>query len=184
MEDIMIPLEKVVNSGLTINEYLVLYNVATNDSISAYLKDIPMTLCSLESKGFLKLIGGSVHMRERASEFFTIEMDLFDLWVETYPTQVKTKYGRRRALSPKDGSSILGKRLKKKWNQIFKKNTEAQKQAIKVLELQICDMQKSGELEYMVEATRWLNEGYHEKYSYLLDNENEIDNIYGSEDYM
>ena len=41
----------------------------------------------------------------------------------------------------------------------------------------------SGDLEYMVEAARWLNEGYHEKYSYLLDNDTGT-NKYENEDYM
>ena len=35
----------------------------------------------------------------------------------------------------------------------------------------------------MVEATRWLNEGYHEKYSYLID-QDKGDNLYENEDYM
>ena len=41
---------------------------------------------------------------------------------------------------------------------------------------------KSGELEFMVEATRWLNEGYHEKYSFLL--EEDVHEAYSNEDYM
>lgn len=78
---------------------------------------------------------------------------------------------------------MLGKRLKKKWNSIFKKNIEAEEKAIKVLQLQVKQMEKSGDLEYMVEATRWLNEGYHEKYSYLLDQDTGA-NKYEDEDYL
>lgn len=66
---------------------------------------------------------------------------------------------------------------------IFKKDIVAQENAIKVLELQLEDMKKSGDLEFMVEATRWLNEGYHEKYSYLLDDDHS-ENQYKNEDYL
>ena len=68
-------------------------------------------------------------------------------------------------------------------DRIFKKDTGKQRQAIDVLALQVKDMKRSGDLEYMVEAARWLNEGYHEKYSYLLES-NTNNNKYENEDYM
>ena len=36
----------------------------------------------------------------------------------------------------------------------------------------------------MVEARRWLNEGYHEKYSFLVDDGIVPENKYSNEDYM
>jgi hypothetical protein len=33
---------------------------------------------------------------------------------------------------------------------------------------------KSDDLEYMVEATRWLNGGYHEKMEYLLEEKTDV----------
>lgn len=183
MDDILIPVNKIEKAGLTIDEYLVLYNISTNESISHLINNVMMTLICLEKKGFVKLTDSKIFLRDRSSEFFAVNNDLFDVWISTYPTMVKTKTNRRRALSPSDATSILGKKLKAKWKNIFKNNILKQKKAIKVLEYQISDMQKSGDLEYMVEATRWLNEGYHEKYSYLLEEER-IDNIYKNENYL
>ena len=122
-------------------------------------------------------------LRDKASVFFADESDLFIKWLRTYPTSVKKKHGGNRALSPADEKTILGEKLRKKWDQIFRKDTQKQQLAIRVLELEVKDKTKSGDLEYMVEATRWLNEGYHEKYSYLLDQDTG-DNKYANEDYM
>ena len=66
---------------------------------------------------------------------------------------------------------------------MFKKDIRAQEKAIGVLERQISADTKSGDMEYFVEASRWLNEGYHEKYSYLLD-ENQAARKYDNEYYM
>jgi len=45
------------------------------------------------------------------------------------------------------------------------------------------ELKKSGDTEYMVEAHRWLNEGFHEKYAYLLD-DSHSDIKYENEDYL
>ena len=183
MDNITIPIDSVVENGLLINEYLVLYNIANGESITGLIECGVQTLTELEKKGFIKLIGSQIHLREKSLIFFAINDDLFLQWLEIYPTMVKRRHGGKRALSPASADTILGKRLEKKWRSIFKRDIEAQQQAIRVLELQVKDMNKSGDLEYMVEAARWLNEGYHEKYSYLLDSDTGP-NLYENEDYM
>jgi hypothetical protein len=125
-----------------------------------------------------------VFIRDKAEVFFSIKKDKFDEWLQIYPTTVKKRFGGSRALSPADSNTILGRKLKIKWNKIFKKNTEAEEKAIKVLQLQIKQMEKSGDLQFMVEATRWLNEGYHQKYEYLIDEEYTKGSRYESEDYL
>ena len=136
-----------------------------------------------ENKGFIKVSKDGVFLRDKASIFFAINDNLFVKWLNTYPTSVRKKFGGNRALSPADPDTILGLKLRKKWDIVFKKDTQKQQLAIKVLELEVKDKTKSGDLEYMVEATRWLNEGYHEKYSYLID-QDKGDNLYENEDYM
>ena len=166
MDDITIPVDKVVKNGLNITEYLSLYNIASGYTISKLVSDPIKSLISLEE-----------------NVFFTVDEDLFTEWLNTYPTMVMRKHGGKRALSPAGASTILGKKLRAKWDRIFKKDTGKQRQAIDVLALQVKDMKRSGDLEYMVEAARWLNEGYHEKYSYLLES-NTNNNKYENEDYM
>lgn len=183
MDNITIPVDDVVKHGLTINEYLMLYNVATNGSISGLIDNTFPALAGLEQKGFIKLADGQIHLRDKASVFFAQDDSLFLKWLKTYPTAVQRKYGGKRALSPANADTILGKRLQRKWKQVFKNNVEKQELAIRVLELQIQQDTRSGQLEYFVEATRWLNEGYHEKYSYLVEEER-APSSYDNEDYM
>jgi hypothetical protein len=184
MNKIVITLEVLQKQGLTINEYLVLYNIVNDYSISTFLDYGFKELISLEDKGFVKLIGHDIHLRDKTTSLFSInETDLFAKWLKTYPVKVTKKFGGSRSLSPASDDTILGQKLKKKWSLIFKKDVKAQEKAIKVLEYQLEDMKKSGDLEYMVEAARWLNEGYHEKYSYLVD-EGRSPNKYKNEDYL
>tara|TARA_R110002124_G_scaffold277751_1_gene449375 strand:- start:62 stop:613 length:552 start_codon:yes stop_codon:yes gene_type:complete len=183
MDNIILPIDDIVKNDLSINEYLILYSIANNNALSGIIDSDVVALVNLEKKGFIKISNGELFLRDKASVFFAEANDLFIKWLETYPVMVKKTHGGKRALSPANADTILGKKLSKKWKAVFKKDTDAQKQAIRVLELEVIEKTKSGDLEYMVEAARWLNEGYHEKYSYLLDNDTGI-NKYENEDYM
>lgn len=183
MNNISLPIDDIIKNDISINEYLLLYNIANGFIISGLLDTGLDTLTMLERKGFIKIIDDELHLREKASIFFVVNDDLFSVWLKTYPTSVKKRFGGQRALSPASKNTILGKKLEKKWNMIFKKDIMKQKEAIRVLELYISDLKKSGDLEYAVEATRFLNEGYHEKYSYLLDEE-KVSSQYNDEDYL
>ncbi|MDG1558987.1 MAG: hypothetical protein P8R03_05665, partial [Candidatus Poseidoniaceae archaeon] len=55
-------------------------------------------------------------------------------------------------------------------------NPKAQDKAIRVLEAEVAMRIKANDLEYMVEAARWLNGGYHEKYEYLLEEKTDVTN--------
>ncbi len=183
MDNITLPIDDIVKNKISINEYLILYNIANGSCISGLLDTTMNSLVNLEKKGFIKIMKDGLHLREKSSVFFAVNEDLFSEWLRTYPTSVKKRFGGQRALSPASEDTILGNKLRKKWNLIFKKDTMKQREAIRVLELEVKDKTKSGDLEYMVEATRWLNEGYHEKYSYLLDQDTNV-NQYENEDYL
>ena len=184
MNDIVIPMKLLKKVGLTINEYLILYNIANKHCISEEFQFDLDQLVDLESKGFIKLTSTGMFLRNKSDVFFSIERDPFAEWLSIYPTKVKKSTGATRALSPNSPDTILGKNLRKKWNQNFKKNILAEEKAIKVLHLQVQQMEASGDLQWMVEATRWLNQGYHEKYDYLLDDEQDDRNKYEDEDYL
>jgi hypothetical protein len=184
MNDIVIPMDILNKYNLTINEYLILYNLVNGESISLIFDQTVDQLVKLESKGFIKLSEGEVFIREKTGKIFSITQDFFLKWLDLYPVKIKkTSSFGTRALSPAGADTIMGKRLRNKWNQVFKKDIKAQETAVKVLELHLKDLKKGGDLEYMVEAHRWLNEGYHEKYSYLLD-DGHSDIKYENEDYM
>jgi len=183
MDNIKLPIDKIVENDLNINEYLVLYNIANNNVIQGLIDLSVNTLVTLEKKGFIKIDGERLVLRDKSSVFFTVNEDLFGKWLKTYPTAVQRKYGGKRALSPASKDTILGLKLEKKWKTLFKSDVLAQEKAIRVLELQVKQDERSGSLEYFVEATRWLNEGFHEKYSYLLEEER-ASSQYENEDYL
>ena len=186
MKTIIIDLDLLKKIDLNINEYLILYDIANNYSISSIFNYNTTDLLSLQEKAFIKLTENDIYLRAKANSIFSVNEDLFKEWLELYPTNVKKKDGGTRALSPSTVDTILGNKLKTKWNTIFKKDRDKQLFAIKVLRAEIESKRKSGDLEYMVEAYRWLNEGFHEKFSYLVEsNEKEEDNKrYESEDWI
>jgi hypothetical protein len=168
--DITLPVDKIRTIGLTINEYLILYDLANDNEITNILEFTLENLVKLESKGFLKMTKEGIVLRSKSSRLFADGTeDLFVEWLAAYPVNVKKSNGSSRALSPASENTLLGKALRKKWDTLFRKDTNAMLKAIKVLKLEVKMREKSGELEYMVEATRWLNEGYFEKYEYLID---------------
>ena len=130
-------------------------------------------------------------MRHKTDDLFSTKEDFFLKWLLSYPIKVNKSHGGTRALSPASDETILGKKLRAKWVKIFKGNPEGEKDAIKVLDAEVLMRKKSGDLEYMVEAARWLNEGYHEKNSYLISEPEEgavpevgSTNYNNEEDYM
>lgn len=182
-ENITIDIQSLSKHGININEYLTLFDVANSNNISMIFNYGLSEIESLEKKGLIKISEGRIHLRGNAFELFNKNDDLFEDWLKIYPINVKKKHGGSRALSPASVDTILGKKLKAKWAITFKKDTEKQYQAIAVLRAYIRDLEKSGDLEYAVEAHRWLNEGFHEKYAYLVKEDEEID-IYKNEDYI
>jgi len=183
LDNITIPIEIIMKHNISISEYIVLYDVANGHIISGLIDNPMPSLISLEKKGYVRFSEEKIFLRDKSSVFFAVNEDLFLKWLKIYPTTVSRKYGGKRALSPANPDTILGNKLHKKWKTVFKKDVRAQEKAIGVLERQISADTKSGDMEYFVEASRWLNEGYHEKYSYLLD-ESQATRKYDNEDYM
>lgn len=181
--DIVLNTKLIRGQGLTINEYLILYNIANKNEISSIFRQELSELTSLETRGWIKITSSGIFLRARSSVFFTVVgEDPFIDWLKIYPVKVKKRNGGSRSLSPESENTVIGRILRKKWNILFRKDKEAQERAVTVLKLQILDMEKSGDLEYMVEARRWLNEGYFEKYAYLIE-DGVKENRFKDEDY-
>jgi len=184
MTDIRIDFELLKKFKININEYLILYDVANEHSISGVFNYTAQELVVLEKKAMIKLTEEGIFLRGKSAELFSDKEDYFAMWLDAYPTMVKKNAGGSRSLSPSSADTILGAKLRTKWNLMFRKNIEKQKRAIEVLKAEVADKKKSGDLEYMVEAARWLNEGFHEKFEHLISEEKEVDNNYSSEDWL
>lgn len=181
--DIVLNLELIRKEGLSINEYLILYNVVNDHQISNVFDYSIEQLVKLEEKGYLKITRDGPVLRAKADKLFSVvSEDYFTKWLTIYPIKVENGRGGTRALSPNTENTVIGKVLRKKWTTLFKNNTDAQKQAVLVLELQLAEMKRSGDLMYMVEARRWLNEGFFEKYEYLIE-EHKDRRAYDDEDH-
>lgn len=184
MKNINIDLKLIQKLGININEYLTLYDIANNLEISSIFNYGVAEIVNLEKKGLIKATNEGVFLRGKAEKIFSSNDDLFEEWITIYPTYVLSTNGQRRSLSPASCDTILGKRLRTKWNNLFKKDIEAQKQCIEVLKAMIKAKTKDGSLCYMIEATRFLNEGFHEKESHLIEDININNDNYEREDWL
>lgn len=185
MEEITLNLKSLKRKGLNINEYLILLDLTNDYQISSMFNYNTRDLINLEKKGYIKLMPGEIVIRAKAKKLFKrVDENNFLKWLNTYPVKVQKKFGGTRALSPSKESTILGKKLKAKWQNTFKGDVELELRAIKVLEAELEMYRRSGGQEYMVEAHRWLNEGYFEKYEYLLDEEVKKKKTNNYEDFM
>jgi hypothetical protein len=184
MTNITIDFELLKKFKISVNEYLILYDVANDFTISGVFNYSAAELVLLEKKALIKLTEEGIFLRGKSIEIFSVKEDYFAQWIEIYPTMVKKRDGGSRALSPSSAETILGQRLRKKWELVFKKDIEKQLFAIEVLKAEVADKKKSGDLEYMVEAARWLNEGFHEKFAHLITENKEINDNYSSEDWL
>ena len=174
MDQITIDLELLRNHDLDINEYLSLYNLSCPGCIDGMFLPRSSDLSRLEKKGFVKITSNGVILREKANDFFGKKNDYFLQWLNAYPIRVRKTHGGSRVLSPASDETIEGRKLRKKWNAMFRGKPLEEEKAIKVLEAEVEMRKKSGDLEYMVEASRWLNQGYHEKYAYLLEEDQDV----------
>lgn len=186
LRDITIPIELLTELGITINEYLILYSLACV-SLSENFEYTTKQLVELEKKGYIKIMSNGICIRYKLNKLFPSgedpeDIDLFEQWIDHYPTKVTKKTGGTRALSPANTDTILGKKLRKKWNLLFKKDIRLQQKAVDVLEAEVNDKRRSGDLEYMVNAERWLNGGYWEVNDHLLGTE--IKDKYDDEDWI
>ena len=57
MDDIKIPVDDVVKNKISINEYLILYNIANGFVITGILETSLQALAGLENKGFIRVRG-------------------------------------------------------------------------------------------------------------------------------
>ena len=174
MDKITIDLNILKENDLNIDEYLTLYSLAFPDVIAETFSPKDESRISLEKKGFIKITLNGIILRESTRILFNIgKKDYFLEWLNKYPIRARTSRGGTRVLSPKSDETIEGKKLRKKWESMFKGDPYEEMKAIAVLEAEVAMRIKSNDLEFMVEAPRWLNGGYHEKMEYLLEEKND-----------
>lgn len=165
--DISINIESINNNDLTINEYLYLRNLYVEDedkvdNLFSLIDNINED--SLQDRGFIKITEESIVLRQKTIDIFKPQ-ELFYKFLATFP--VKTPTGRY--LSPVGTEGLAVKKLKKKWEGLFKNKNNLERKAIEVLEAEIKWRKNSGKMEFMQAMEAWLNGTNYEKYEYLLE---------------
>ena len=172
--DISMNITNLLNSGITVNEYLYLRNlyVKQEDKIIDLYKLIEsISEDSLQNRGFIKITDNEIVLRNKGIELFE-KKDLFYKFLSTFP--IKTPSGRY--LSPSKVEGLAVEKLKKKWDSLFKNKEDYQIKAIEVLEAEMKWRIKSRNMEYMHAMEAWLNQGDFEKYEYLLEDSKKDNN--------
>ena len=175
--DIILKTEKIIESNLSINDYLYL-NYLYLKSKNEDAKDLLDIISSfdddhLQSRGYLKITESGNVLRSKAIELFESK-ELFYKFLSIFP--IKTPSGRY--LSPAGTEGIAVQNLKKKLIKLFKNKPVYEEKAILVLEAEIEWRRKTGNMEYIHAAEAWLNGGDYEKFEYLLDAKKEDESRY------
>lgn len=165
---------------ISLQEYISLkFLYEKSQNIQSLFQDISEsptleTMKSLERAGLIKIIydedgshvprASSFKFRERGLQIFEGNKDYFLVWLNTFPMKVPG-----RVLRPASADTIAGRKLRKKWNSIFKRDLQSQQKAIKVLEAEMAMRRKDNSFKFMNAAETWLNKGNHEVYEHLLE---------------
>tara|TARA_R110000868_G_scaffold359380_1_gene621243 strand:- start:9844 stop:10404 length:561 start_codon:yes stop_codon:yes gene_type:complete len=176
MDSLTVEFSLLKKHNISLNEYLALYNLVCPGCIGHIFTHRSSDVAGLEKKGFIKLTSEGIILREKANLMFHVGEDYFLKWLNTYPMKVNKSTGGSRVLSPKSDETTEGRKLRKNWKTRFKGAPEKEILAIKVLEAEVAMRIKANDLEFMVEAARWLNGGYYEKYEYLLEEKTDVIN--------
>lgn len=177
----VIDIEQIKKHNLSIIDYVHLkfFYHSKNGTETEYVENFGYVdsadLSGYGMTGWIKIIqndDGSVdfELRDKLRNLFEGKKDLFLTFLSNFP--IKTPSGRY--LGTKDENTIKGKKLRKKWNSLFKNNSLAAEKAIKVLDAEMEWRRKTGKFEFMHNAETWLNQGDFENYEYLLSDRKEI----------
>lgn len=157
-------------NNLTVSEFFYLRQlfVDSKDKIEDLITILDLVnINQLELKGYIKITSSGIVLRNKAKELFTVDENLFDRFITTFPIKTPIK---KRYLSPSKLEGVAYNTLKNKWNRIFKNNKAKAEKAIKVLEAELRMRQSSPDgIEFMNAAEAWLNQANYEKYEYLLE---------------
>ena len=176
---IRIDLDRVKKLGFNLHQYMVLHQIycILNNFPDPYQdlfkEDYETHYQFLIHKGYIRIKEtNKIELREKTIELFGGKVDLFHQWLLVFP--IKTPKPNQRYLSPLDPDTVMGKKLRKKWDRLFKNDVALQRKVIKILEAEVTWRLKTMSQEYMNNAETWLNQGNWEKYEYLLEDKEKV----------
>jgi|SRR5574344_1129111 hypothetical protein len=165
-------LDELDSQGLTFTEYLILFSIYNsvrykNIIINEKVYDL------LIDKDYIKAKDDYYELTDKGFDFFAPKVDLFDKFIETFPTRVVDPVsGAIRILSPAKAGTISGNKIRKKWISITKGNSQLQEHIIECLLAEIELRKKANNLQFMRNIETWLNNGTWEDYSFYITEKN------------
>lgn len=172
--DITIDIENVRSLGLSVEEFLFLRNlVVPSEQRIVNIEHVirPINLDKLEQGMFIKKTPEGVIIRQKTKDLFQNPDSLADTFIGLFP--IKTPKGRPLSPLRKGGKNYDD--IVKKFKKHFTNQKDAQ-HAIKVLEAELEWRRKTDNLEYMNAIDAWLNQRNYEKFEYLLEDKDVLDN--------
>jgi hypothetical protein len=170
MPEFRISTEELIDRNMCLTQYLIMWGLYYERAIRGLLvtDEIYETLLKRE---FIVPIGSKYSLTDKGRAVFETvsnEDDIFDEFLEVFPTRVTDATGLTRTLSPASSSSILGRKMKVKWRTITKNKLEIQKHIIACLQAEVNMRKSTGALYWMRNMEAWLNKGTWQDYEYLL----------------
>jgi len=107
---------------------------------------------------------GTIELTDRGRNIFEPKEDLFEQFFTLYPHRVPDGVGGFRALGTASSDTVFGNKMRKKWHNITKGNSQLQKDMIRALDYELTYRKRSGSLNFMQGMEVWFNKATWEKY--------------------
>jgi len=169
MNTLEIDLKRLKNSGLTLNQYLVLLKIGKRLGVESFIIH-PDDLEVLEAEEYIVKTSSSYRLTNEGLNQIEDESDLFEIFLSKFPSKAKDGIKVRR-LSVNDPNSKKAKITKAIWKRITKNNLELQENIIKGLDREIEERTRQGSLWFMHNIDTWLRQADWELYLEKDDNE-------------
>ena len=165
--ELRIGVDEIKDWGLLVAEYLVLFQIYHNANIKHLTIDSEVYE-NLEKREYMRKREDTWVLLGKGLDIFEPKEDLFDTFIQTFPTRVQVGIGETRVLSPASSDTSSGKKLRRKWNHITKGKPDTQQHIIRCLEKEVQLREREGKLMWMRSIEPWLNNYTWEDYEYLL----------------
>jgi len=170
---IQIDLDYVQEKRMSVNQYLALMKLYLYEK---ELKILPIRIYEdelefLEEQGYIARTENNVLLTDTGRGIFEQGGDLFEEFFSLFPHRVPNNAGGFRVLGTKASDTIMGNKMRRKWNLITKGNATLQKTIIESLRYELKHREQTGALAYMQNMETWLNNGTWERYQDMIEEE-------------
>ena len=122
--EVRIDLKKLDARGISLSQFLFMLTIYHNATIRDSIELTPEAKMDLIFKKYITQKGEKYSLTAKSMPLFESNPELFNLFIETFPTRVTNEQGVIRVLSPASADTIAATKLKSKWYTLTSTNTE------------------------------------------------------------